>query len=107
MKKNLLTLVVVVVAICGAHAFSYFQQHGIRGKVKPADAVEKVWAIQGQDSTKATPVEGSFLLTVRPGQYQIFVDAKSGFKDVVMENIRVDLGKSTDLGEIMIEKALP
>lgn len=107
MRKNLLTLVALVLAICGVHAFSYFNQHGISGKVKPADAVERVWAITGKDSTKATPVQGSFLISVKPGQYKIYVDAKDGHKDVVLENVKVALGKNTDLGEIQLEKALP
>lgn len=106
MKKNLFTLGAVVLAVCGAHAFAHFQANGISGKVKPADAVDMVWAIQGTDSSKTAPVNGTFTLTVKPGQYQVIVDAKQGYKDVVMDRITVEPGKTTDLGEINIEKGL-
>jgi hypothetical protein len=107
MRKNLLTLGALVLAICGVHAFSYFNQHGISGKIKPAEAAQYVWAIAGKDSTKTTPVQGSFLLSVKPGDYQIYVDAKDGYKDVVLDDVKVALGKNTDLGEILVEKVLP
>lgn len=74
----------------------------ISGKVIPVDGVEKVWAISDTDSVNTVPNLGTFVLSVKPATYKIVVDAKAPYQDLVIEDIKVEEGKNTDVGELRL-----
>lgn len=76
----------------------------IGGNIIPADGATYVWAIQNRDTLKAAPVNGQFSLAVNNGIWKVVVDAKDPFKDVMIENVQVNDGKETNLGEIRLQK---
>lgn len=103
MKKTFATFLAVCVAVISLHAFRAAQTSGIKGLVRPADAViANVWAISGTDSVKVQPVKGEFALSVKAGTYKVIVDATDPYKDAILENVVVRDGQITDVGEIKL-----
>lgn len=100
--KTLWVLILVIAVVCALHAFKSAQKSAISGRITPAESGQRVWAIHGNDSLSLIPTGGSFLIEARPGIYKIIVDAKEPYKDVLMENIEVTNGKTTDVGEIKL-----
>ena len=100
--KTLWVLVGVISIVCILHAFKAAQRSGLSGRITPAESAQMVWAIQGNDSLSLVPTGGSFLIEAKPGIYKIIVDAKEPYKDVLLENIEVTNGKTTDVGEIKL-----
>ena len=89
-------------------AFHRNEDTGLRGTVSPVEAVQSVSVIaNGKDSVKAVTVNGTFSAPVKPGLYQLFVDAVPGYKDMLLERIVVEEGRMTDVGALMLEKNLP
>ena len=76
----------------------------IGGTIIPPDGVTYVWAFQNRDTVKAAPVNGQFSLAVNNGVWKVMLDAKDPYKDVMIENIQVNDGKETNLGEIRLQK---
>lgn len=74
----------------------------IHGTITPAEGAKKVWAISGTDSVFAVPSSGTFSFDVKPGTWKIKVEASAPYKNVVVENIIVEDGKSVDAGEIKL-----
>ena len=75
---------------------------GIHGIVTPVHAVKKVWAINGKDSMATIPSSGNFSFELKPGNWNVHVEAISPYKDVTLENIVVKEGSYTDAGEIKL-----
>jgi len=100
--KTTWVLVAVISIVSVLHAFKAVQTSGISGRITPADAAQMVWAIQGSDSLRLVPAGGTFMIEARPGLYKVIVDAREPFKDVLLENIEVTTGKTTDVGEIKL-----
>jgi hypothetical protein len=102
--KTRWVLILVIAIVTILHAYRAAQKSGISGRITPADAVVLVYAIQGTDSLKFIPTAGSFLIEAKPGLYKIIIDGKEPYKDVMLENIEVSNGKTTDLGEIKLSR---
>jgi hypothetical protein len=100
--KTLWVLILVIAVVCVLHAFKAAQKSGITGRITPAESGQMVYAIQGADTLRLVPNGGSFLIEAKPGLYKIIVDAKETYKDVLIENIEVTNGKTTDVGEIKL-----
>ena len=100
--KTVWVLITVISMVVVLHAFKAAQRSAISGRINPSDAGQLVLAIQGADTVKMIPAGGAFLIEARPGLYKLIVDAKEPFKDVLMENIEVVNGKTTDVGEIKL-----
>ncbi|HYF29963.1 MAG TPA: carboxypeptidase regulatory-like domain-containing protein [Chitinophagaceae bacterium] len=104
MKKTGLTLCATILAVVALHSFGYNKAGSISGSVIPADGAVSVWAIQSPDTIKAMPANGIFSLTARAGNWKVIIDAKEPYQDVMMENVQVNDGKETSLGEIRLQK---
>ena len=101
-KAGMFALAAVAI---GTFAFRSSYEGSISGKITPADGATEAWAIQGNDTLKATVNDGTFSLqSAKAGTYTVIVDAKSPFKDVTIANVKVEDGKATDLGEIKLEE---
>ena len=102
--KNGATLTATILLIAALHSFRSSHMGSIGGSIIPADGATYVWAIQNRDTIKAPPVNGQFSLPVNNGIWKVVVDAKDPFKDVMIENVQVNDGKETNLGEIRLQK---
>jgi hypothetical protein len=104
MNNRFTGIAVIFFAAMVLMAFMPQLSASITGKVVPADGAEMVWAIKGADSLSAKTTEGTFLLDVKPGIYKVIVDAKTPYKDLLIEKVEVTEGGKIDLGEIKLEK---
>jgi hypothetical protein len=106
MKKVVMTLCVAFAAFMVLSAFvpRATVMSGIHGTVTPAEAAKKVWAISGTDTASVIPVAGNFTLDVKPGTWQIKVEAAAPYKDATVDNIVVEEGKSADAGQIKLSQ---
>ena len=76
----------------------------ISGRISPADGVEQVMVISGKDTARTLPSAGNFTLEVKPGVHQLVVDAKTPYKDVLLDNLNVTENEVLDLGEITLKQ---
>ena len=104
MKRSLLTGGILLSGIIGLYAFNVVSQAAISGSVTPPEGATAVWAVNGSDSVAGTFSNGSFSISVKPGTYKLFIDAKDPYKDVSLENIQVSDTAATNVGEIKLEK---
>ena len=102
--KNGVTLAATILVIAALHSFRETQTGSIGGTIVPADGAIYVWAFQNTDTVKAAPVNGQFTLPVKNGIWKVIVDAKDPYKDVMFENVQVNDGKETNLGEVRLQK---
>lgn len=104
MKKTGLTLLATVLGVVALHSFDLHKSGTISGSVVPADGVLMVWAIQGTDTVKTAPANGFFSLSAKSGTWKVIIDSKEPYQDVLMENVQVNDGKETSLGEIKLQR---
>jgi hypothetical protein len=104
MKKTGLTLCATILAVVALHSFNAQRTGIISGSISPQDGAILVWAIQNTDTVKAAPANGIFTLSVKSGTWKVIVDAKEPYQDVMMENVQVNDGKETSLGEIKLQR---
>lgn len=78
-------------------------QPGITGTIEPADAVNKVWAINGNDSASVVPLNGRFTLNLKLGNWILFVEAINPYKNY-SQSVLVLEGGPTDVGVIKLTK---
>ena len=104
MKKAVFTLFATILTVAMLHAFRIMQNSSISGKIVPGDAVEVVWVFSGRDSVRTIPIDGAFVITVKPGPWTLVVDAKEPYKDAVLEKVDVKEGQNTDVGEIKLQQ---
>lgn len=103
MRKLSVTIFVFTAIAIATFAFKSADTGSISGKVTPADAASQVWAFQATDTLKAPITDGAFTIQdAKAGTYTVIVGAKHPFKDVTVTNVKVEDGKTTDLGEIRL-----
>lgn len=103
MKKAYKLLPAVLVA--ALFAFNAGVATGIKGSVTPAEGVATVWAINGADSTKADASQGAFEFgDLKAGTYKVVVQDNAPYKNFEKENVTVNEGEVTDLGNITLEQ---
>ena len=74
----------------------------IYGSISPADAGKKVLAIRGFDTVTVVPESGIFSIAVTAGTWKLYVKAQKPYLDELVENIRVEEGRSTNVGLIRL-----
>ncbi len=102
MKKNLLSLGIILVAMTGFLSFG-FSKTAISGKITPGDGAAVIWTASGNDTIRTAITSGAFSIDVRPGIYKLLVDAKEPYKDVLLENLEVKSDQTLDVGEIILQ----
>jgi hypothetical protein len=102
--KNGVTLTATILLIAALHSFRGSQVGSIGGSIVPADGALYVWAFQNRDTVKTVPVNGQFTLQANNGVWKVIVDSKDPYKDVMIENVQVNDGKETNLGEIRLQR---
>jgi hypothetical protein len=105
-RKNILLEVISLILISVLVAFQSVQSSVI-GKITPSDAADAVMAIAKNDtlrtSMRATITNGRFAMDVKPGIYKIIVDTRDPYQDVILDDIEVKPGQTTDLGDIRVQ----
>ncbi len=105
MKNLKLTMIALATVAFGTFAFKGIDGGSITGKVTPADAATDAWAIQGTDTLKTAVSDGAFTFQdSKAGSYTVMVAAKTPFKPAVLNDVKVEDGKATDLGEIKLSE---
>ena len=105
MRNAMVQLILVLIGVSSVHAVKLLQASSMHTKVIPADAAEKVYAIQGKDTAKMTGTDGEFYLsTIRPGRWRIHVEARKPFRSATLQGIDLLPGKDRDLGQIRLSE---
>ncbi|HMH23084.1 MAG TPA: hypothetical protein VK563_14970 [Puia sp.] len=105
MRNALVQLALVLIGVTGVHAVKLLQTASLHARVFPAGATEKVWAIQGSDSIEMFGSEGDYYITtLKPGNWQIRVDARRPYKDADFGIFNMRAGTERDLGEVVLRK---
>ena len=102
MKKTVATLIAVIVAVAGLHAVRIYNTSTLEGEILPHEKANQVWAVQGMDSLKVTPTDGSFSLLVKPGDWKIIITADHPYNDLVIDTI-VRQSIKTQLGVLHLQ----
>ena len=76
----------------------------IIGTATPSLGVKKVAAFDGKDSVFSNTSTGTFAIEVRAGNWKLIVLAVPPYKDAVLENVVVQEGQDTDVGEIRLSQ---
>ena len=107
MKNTRLALVVLFVILIVASSFLKLPAGGsVKGTVSPADGAIRASVISATDSFKSIiNNEGVFVITdVKPGNYNLIIEAKAPYRNATREDILVTEGATTDVGEIKLGK---
>lgn len=104
MKNTMVQLGLVVIGVSSVHAVKLFQSSTLHARVFPATGAEKVWAINGKDSLKMMCNDDGqyYLVTIHPGSWELRVDAKKPYKDIIVKAIDVRPGTVKDMGEFTL-----
>ncbi|CAL1520671.1 carboxypeptidase regulatory-like domain-containing protein [Chitinophaga sp. MM2321] len=103
MKKMKVTMLALAAVAFVAFAFKGIDGGSITGKVTPAAGATEAWAIQGTDTLKSPVSDGAFSFqNAKTGVYTIIIGAKEPLKPATVNDVKVEDGKATDLGEIKL-----
>ncbi|HLK31038.1 MAG TPA: hypothetical protein VKT28_20840 [Puia sp.] len=102
MKNAFVQLCLIVLVITGIHAMRLIKANTINGKVNSPEALEFAWAIKGSDSVIVAASNGYFSLRVQPGIWKVLLHTKNPYKNIIINNVLVSDGRSTELGEIKL-----
>lgn len=98
-------LCLVIIGITSIHAVRLLQTSSFHVRMYPTDGAERVWAIQGKDSTEMMNVNGEYILrSINPGHWQLSVEASAPYRDVRFDIDDVKPGTDMDLGQIRLRK---
>ncbi len=98
MRRGLLELCLIIIAVIGIHAERLLHNGTIEGRISPAAASSSIIAVRGSDSVKVISNNGHFGTDLRPGDWKlIFASEYNGIptekKVQVLEGQRVNLGE--------------
>ncbi|NCU05601.1 MAG: carboxypeptidase regulatory-like domain-containing protein [Chitinophagaceae bacterium] len=103
MKKTYPGFIATLIAVFILSAFVFQNGGSIKGKAVPAENALRVMAVSGKDTLKSNVVGGNFLFTqVKPGMYELIIEAIPPYEHKVLSNIPVKEGETTDMGEIQL-----
>lgn len=105
MKTKKMNVPALLAVAFGLFAFTAIQTASIKGTVIPADATGQVWAISGVDTARAAFTSGTIsIMNMKPGTYKLIIAGDEPYKQAVKENVVVQDGSVTDIGEVILEK---
>jgi hypothetical protein len=104
MKKISIIALAVLIILTAFINHKVTAVSGIQGTINPADGAKKIWAfnISGKDTVSVIPSSAGFTLDVKPGTWNLYVEANKPYKDATVSNITVEAGRYTDAGEIKL-----
>jgi hypothetical protein len=103
MKKAKLSIAALCIAAAGLFAFKAIEGGSIKGTVSPAEGATTVLAISATDTLKTDIKQGAFeILDVKANTYKLVVEAAAPYKSATVNDVKVEEGKATDVGEIKL-----
>jgi hypothetical protein len=104
MKKTAITLLGVIIAVIGLHAFRASQSSSITGRFQTDPRGLRIVARQGNDSVK-TPLapDGSFRMTLPTGRWQLEIEGlnhQQRVQKIFIDSMTISEPRDIDLGEI-------
>lgn len=107
MRNAMVQLCLVIIGVSSIHAVKLLQTSSFHVRLYPANAADKVWAVQGKDSVEMSDVNGEFFIrAINPGQWKISVKANQPYKNVRFDAGEIKPGFDQDLGEIHLQDHL-
>lgn len=100
MRRGLLELCLVVIAIIGIHAERAMHSGSVEGRVSPADLSSSIVAVQGGDSVKTYSNNGHFGMRLQPGLWKLVFVTTRPYQGLLERKVNVSEGQRVDLGEI-------
>ncbi len=95
----------LVVAGLIASAFMARPVGSVKGTVDPREAGLNAFLFSGKDTVSVSVVSGTFqFFNVKPGNYDLLIEAAPPYQNGVRSGIRVADGQFTDAGEIRLLK---
>lgn len=101
MKTLILILCVVVLSF---NTLNKSATSRIIGTATPSLGVKKIAVYNGKDSIFSNTSTGTFAIEVQAGNWKLIVLALPPYKDAVLENVVVQEGQDTDVGEIRLSQ---
>ena len=103
MRNAMVQLCLVLLGISSIHAVRLLQTSSFHVRLHPATGADHVWAVQGKDSLEMTNMNGEYYLrSVRPGHWEISVEASHPYRNVKAVIIDLKPGIDADGGEITL-----
>ena len=100
MRRGILELCLLIIAIIGIHAERAMHSGSIEGSVYPSNLTPSVVAVRGSDSVRTFSNEGHFGMRLQPGTWKLIFAVKDPDRSLVEKNVNVTEGQRIDLGEI-------
>ena len=96
-------IIILLIAIFSFNA-NHRSASRIIGTATPTLGIKKVAAFDGKDSIFSNTSTGTFAIEVHSGNWKLIVLAVPPYKDAVLENVVVQEGQDTDVGEIRLSQ---
>lgn len=100
MTKSAWVLVGTIAAVTTLEASKKRNICTISGRIMPAMGLRKVWLIQDFDTLAVNQQAGAFKINVKPGSYNIWVDAVAPYQDLRLDSILLEEEGTRNLGEL-------
>jgi hypothetical protein len=100
MRRGILELCLLIIAIIGIHAERAMHSGSIEGSVYPSNLTPSVVAVRGSDSVKAFSNDGHFGMRLQPGMWKLIFAVKDPGRSLVEKNVTVSEGQRIDIGQI-------
>jgi hypothetical protein len=102
--KNFASVVLIAgLIITAAFSFKNGDSGSLIGTVNPSKAASMAWIMSGTDTLRASMRETGFEFSgVKPGVYSILIVAIAPYKNARRDNITVNDGNVTNVGEIQL-----
>ncbi len=104
MKTRGIDFVLLLALLFALTAFAFQTGGAIEGRVVPSEKALKAFAISGKDTSICNVINGMFQLAqLKPGTYQLIIEAIEPYTHNFMKDIQVRTGETTNVGEIQLQ----
>jgi len=100
MRRGILELCLLIVAIIGIHAERALHSGTIEGSVYPSTLTLSVVAVRGSDSVRTSSNDGHFGMRLQPGMWKVIFAVRNPTRSLVEKNVNVSEGQRINLGQI-------
>jgi hypothetical protein len=105
MNKKAVITVVSVLLLVFLFSFNRIWTGTVKGSVNPGDGALRAFVFSAKDTFSANVINSTFIIPgVKPGSYNLLVQAKPPYQNVLKESVSVVDGEPTDVGMIELHK---
>jgi hypothetical protein len=102
MRRGLLELCLIIVAVIGIHAERMLHSGSVVGRILPTYSSPYVIAVRGNDSVRAFSSYGRFGMELQPGTWKLIFTDNSMNSVFGEKKIQVLEGQRVNLGDIRL-----